>query len=209
MFAGVAPARLRRLAAGSVPRTVGAGATVARYAEPATHLIVVEAGALTATRDTAGGRRLRLGGHPAPCAVDKAAVLDGAGYTATWTATGPTRVRLVPAADFRALLDDEPAVRRHVLRHLAGQVRDRQDALVDAHYADATARVVAWLLARPGPRIPLTGAQQGLAEAIGASRVTVNRALRALARDGLIRTEPGAVVIVDRDALRRRGRTGP
>ena len=40
------------------------------------------------------------------------------------------------------------------------------------------------------------GAQECLGEAVGASRVAVNRALRALAEAGLVRIEPGAVVVL-------------
>jgi CRP-like cAMP-binding protein len=81
LFTGLDQVRLEGLAARSVVRTVDAGRIVALRGRPATHLIVVERGALTASHSTAGGRRLRLGRFAAPCAVDKAAVLDGGGHT--------------------------------------------------------------------------------------------------------------------------------
>ncbi len=186
--------RLTRLAGAAPPRTVEAGAVLAVRGEPATHLIVVEAGGVTATRATAAGRLLRLGEFPAPCAVDKSAVLDGGGHTATWLARARSRVRLVPATDFLDLLDDVPAARRHVLAHLARRPRDQQDDLVPASFADAVTRTAAWLVraAGSGGRVILPGAQAGLAEAIGMTRVSVNRALRTLAAEGLVRVEPGA-----------------
>lgn len=68
-------------------------------------------------------------------------------------------------------------------------------------------RVAGWLVhraAEEGVRVVLPGAQQGLADTLGVSRVTVNRALSSLARDGLIRTEPGAVTILAPELLTRR-----
>jgi CRP/FNR family transcriptional regulator, cyclic AMP receptor protein len=204
LFAGLDDRRLETLLRRSPVRTVTAGTVVAARGHPARRLLVVEAGALSAVRETARGRRLRLGEYPAPCTVDKAAVLGGGVHTATWFATARTRIRLVAAGDLLRLVDEVPEVRHHVLRHLAGQLRDRQDDLVRAAFGDTTARVAAWLAraaTRPGDRVLLPGAQTGLAETVGGSRVAVNRALRALAGAGLVRTEPGAVVVLAPEAL--------
>lgn len=204
LFTGLDGRRLAALLRGSTARTVPAGAVVALRGDPAGQLIVVESGALTAVRDTARGRRLRLGEFPAPCTVDKAAVLGGRTHTATWLAAARTRIRLIPAGDLLALIDEVPGVRHHVLRHLAGRLNDHRDDLVRAAFGDTTARVAGWLAraaARPGDRVVLPGCQAGLAESVGASRVAVNRALGALAAEGLLRTEPGAVVVLAPEAL--------
>jgi CRP/FNR family transcriptional regulator, cyclic AMP receptor protein len=207
------PSRLDRLAAVSPARSVGAGTVLAARGTPAGHLIVAETGGMTAVRETATGRRLRLGEFPAPCAVDKAAVLDGGDHTATWVATARSLVRMVPAAELHALVDDVPAARRHVLAHLARRVRDQQDDLVRAHVADAVTRTAAWLVRAAARRVVLPGAQEGLAEAIGTTRVTVNRALRTLADEGLVTVEPGAVVVLAPELLSLRANpddpTGP
>lgn len=198
LFAGVGTERLARLAARSAVRNVAMGEVIALRGEACAHLIVVETGALTAVYDTVEGRRMRLGEYPAPCAVDKAAVLDGGGHTATWVAAGPSRLRLVPSTEVHAVIDDVPAARSHVLAHLAGQLRHWQTETVRASLADAVTRTAAWLVdaaAVGGARIELPAGQQGLAESIGMTRVSVNRALAALAREGLVRTEPGAVVV--------------
>ena len=131
---------------------------------------------LAAVHETEDGRRRRLGEFAAPCAVDKTAVLDGGGHTATWLTSARSRLRFVPAAEFRALVD-VASVRDHVLAHLAGQLRDRQDGLV-----------------------------LGLAETLGLTRVSVNRALRTLAGEGLVRVEPGAVVVLAPELLTLRAR---
>jgi CRP/FNR family transcriptional regulator, cyclic AMP receptor protein len=205
LFAGLDGPRLASLLRRSTTRTAAAGTVLALRGDPADRLIVVESGALTAVRETTGGRRLRLGEFPAPCTVDKAAVLGGGTHTATWLAAARSRVRLVPASELLRLIDEVPAVRRQVLRHLAGRLLDSQDDLVRAAFGDTTARVAGWLARaaeRPGDRVVLPGAQTGLAEAVGASRVAVNRALGALSAAGLVRTEPGAVIVLAPEPLR-------
>ena len=174
--------------------------------EPARHLVVAETGGLTAVHETAGGRRRRLGEFPAPCAVDKAAVLDGGGHTATWVTTGRSRLRFVPAAEFLALVD-VPAVRAHVFAQLAGRLRAQQEDLVLTSFADAPTRVAAWLVRAAAPRVRLPGAQQGLAETLGLTRVSMNRALRTLAGEGLVAVEPGAVVVLAPELLALRAKS--
>lgn len=203
LLATLDPEQREQLLAAAHVRTVEAGETVAVRGEPATSLIIVETGGLTAVHETENGQRRRLGEFPAPCAIDKAAVLDGGGHTATWLATARSNLRLIPAAELLALLD-VPAARRHILNHLAAQLRDQQDDLVAASYADVQTRVAAWLVRAASTRVLLPGAQQGLAESIGATRVTVNRALRALAEDGLITIEPGAITIKNPELLAHR-----
>lgn len=115
LFAGLSADRVARLVDRSVVRTVCAGEVVALRGQRCSHLVIVESGVLTAVRDTSDGRRMRLGEYAAPCAVDKAAVLDEGGHTATWVAARPSRLRLVPVAEVHAAIDDVPTVRRHVL----------------------------------------------------------------------------------------------
>ncbi len=205
LLASLAPADIARLSTMSPPRDVPADQVVAIRGEPARHLVVAETGSLTAVHETATGRRRRLGEYTAPCAVDKAAVLDGGDHTATWVTTTRSRLRLIPAAEFLALVD-LPSVRRHVFGHLAGQLRTQQDDLVLTSFADATTRVAAWLVRAATPRVLLPGAQQGLADTLGLTRVSVNRALRSLAEGDLIRVEPGAVVVLAPELLTLRAK---
>jgi CRP/FNR family transcriptional regulator, cyclic AMP receptor protein len=89
-----------------------------------------------------------------------------------------------------ALIDDSTAVRAHVLHLPAAQARAQQHRLTDAVTLPCEARLAAWPLdaaaaeARP---VSLPGGQRELADLLGVTRVTVNRALSRLRRDGLIR----------------------
>jgi CRP/FNR family cyclic AMP-dependent transcriptional regulator len=205
LFSSLSPAYLSRLAAVSASRDVPADTVVALRGEPARHLVVAETGGLTAVHETEAGHRRRLGEFPAPCAVDKAAVLDGGGHTATWITTSRTRLLLVPAAEFLTLVD-VPTVRAHVFTHLAAQLRTAQEDVVLTSFADAPTRVAAWLVRAAAPLVRLPGAQQGLAETLGLTRVSVNRALRTLAEEGLVRVEPGAITVLAPELLTLRAK---
>jgi CRP/FNR family transcriptional regulator, cyclic AMP receptor protein len=64
--------------------------------------------------------------------------------------------------------------------------------------------VASWLLrssAEAGITVPLPGSQQVLADTLGLSRVTVNRALKALERDGVVRVARDQVVVLVPDLL--------
>lgn len=206
LFATLPPATLDHLAAVSPPRTVPANTVIALRGDPARHLVVAETGGLTAVHETASGHRRRLGEFAAPCAVDKAAVLDNAGHTATWITTAVSRLRLVPAREFLELIN-VPEVRAHVFTQLAAQLRKAQADLVLTSFADAPTRVAAWLVREATPSVALPGAQQGLAEALGLTRVSVNRALRTLTGEGLIQVERSTVLILAPELLTLRAKT--
>jgi len=175
-------------------------------------------GGVAASATTADGRVVRFGAWTGPCALDKVALLDRAGHTATFTALAPCAVRAVPRARFMALLDDSAAVRAHVFRLLAAQARAQQHRLTDAVTLPCEARLAAWLLdgLAAGGRVALPGGQRELADLLGVTRVTVNRALSRLRRDGLIRLTEGGEIEVPapellalRAAPRPQERSGP
>jgi len=211
LFATLPTVRLEWLAERCPPRDVHAGATVARFGEPARDLIVVESGTVSATYDTSDGAMVRFASVAGPAVIDKAAVLDNSVHTARWTALTDCRIRLLPVALFRELLDKEPALRGHVLRHLSEQVNRDRRARVRTAASAPVGRVADWIAESThthGNRIKLPAAQQGLGEEIGLSRITVNRALRVLADAGAIRVEPRTIVVLDARRLADAARAG-
>lgn len=200
LFAVLSPSRLQELATRLPLGDVVAGEVVAHGGHSANQLVVLESGTLTAAQDTRDGVRVRLSTVTGQCVVDKAATLGAGTHTATWTAATPCRVARLPAADLRRLIDQEPALRDHVLRHLSGEVDRQRRSRVRSASSSSLAQVAEWLAAAQrtaGGTVHLIGGQQGLGEELGLSRVTVNRALRALVAAGAIRVRPGEVDLVD------------
>ncbi|RNG33552.1 Crp/Fnr family transcriptional regulator [Streptomyces botrytidirepellens] len=212
LLAGLPEERLRALWAASAQRTCPAGQVLAAAGEPAGYLPLLLRGSVAATGTTASGRVVRFGQWSGPCALDKIAVIDGRGHTATFTALTPCTVRRLRRDRFLALVED-PApdaapVRGHVLRVLAGQARRQQERFMATATGSAEARLAAWLLEEAataaGGRVPLPGTQAELGHLLGVTRVTVNRALARLRRDGLIEVGPRSVTVLAPELLGRR-----
>ncbi|WP_243740456.1 Crp/Fnr family transcriptional regulator [Streptomyces sp. 8K308] len=207
LLAGLGADRLRELWAASVRRRHPAGQVLGHAGAPATHLLLLLRGTVAATGHTAAGRTVRHGEWTGPRALDKVAVIDGLGHTATLIAVTACEVAALPRDRFLALTDDVASVRAHVLRVLAAEARQQQARFTDAATLPAEARLAAWLLAEVAARrdtvVPL-GTQQELAEHLGLSRVTVNRALHRLRRDGLIDVARRTVRVPAPELLRLR-----
>ena len=205
MLAQVTGERLSQLAQAHPVRRFTAGSVLIHQGAPATRLLMMLDGQASAVMDHASGTRSRYPLMTAPCVIDKAAVLAAGTYQATWVATTPGRVLVLSATAFWALLSEEHQVREHVLRYLAVQVGQTRAALAASATGPALTRLARWLLTASGldarPTIALPAGQQGLAEELGLSRVTVNRALQRLARAGAISLRPRAIIILDRTGL--------
>jgi CRP-like cAMP-binding protein len=190
--------RLRALWELSVPRAYASGEILRSEGAPADHLLVLLDGRSSASSVPPAGACCAAT-YAGPCALDKVALIDGAGHTATFTAVTPCAVRALPRTRFLALVDDSAAVRAHVLRVLAAQARSQQRRLTDTATLPAEARLAAWLLERLADEGHVAlpgGGQRELADLLGVTRVTVNRALSRLRRDGLIGAAPDGEVRV-------------
>lgn len=207
MLAHATGDRLRQLAAAHPVRHIRAGSALLRQGAPATHLLIMLDGQASAVVNHQAGERSRYPLMTGPCVIDKAAVLAAGTYPATWVATTPGRVLTLSAAAFWTLLRQQPPVREHVLRYLARQVGQNRDALAARNLGTSVSRLAHWLLAATasgsGAAVRLPAGQQGLAEELGLSRVTVNRALRQLARTGIISVRPRAIIVCDPAKLGR------
>jgi len=109
-----------------------------------------------------------------------------------WTATAVTEVRAV-IVDRSQLLDwiaEYPAMKDRLLRLLARRLRRTTSTLADLTFIDAPARVAKQLL--------------GLAQLVGATRETVNKALSDFSSRGWIRVDGKSVLISDSERLARR-----
>ena len=207
MLTGV---RLRELWARSRLHRYAARQVLCNAGDPATHLLLLLHGRVAATVTTFAGRIVRFGDFAAPCALDKVAVIDGRGHTATLTALTACAVRSLPRDLFYTLVDSAPAARRHVLRVLADQARLEQERFAATATSSTETRLAVWLLEQAGrtsdSRVTLPGSQESLADLLGVTRVTISRALTRLRRDGLIIVGRGRIDIVAPELLKLRAR---
>ena len=112
-------------------------------------------------------------------------------------------------------LDGRPEVALHLLRALAQRLRRANDVMADLVFTDVPGRVAKQLLDladRFGEKLPdglhvnhdLT--QEELAQLVGASRETVNKALADFVARGWLQLSAKSVLLVDPDRLRKRAR---
>jgi CRP-like cAMP-binding protein len=112
-------------------------------------------------------------------------------------------------------LTGRPDVSRQLLRALARRLRRTNENLADLVFSDVPGRVAKALLdlserfgrlTEDGLRVAHDLTQEELAQLVGASRETVNKALADFASRGWLRLEARAVVLLDIDRLRKRAR---
>lgn len=208
LFEGLPADVLDRLANLSRVRTYPRGQILASEGDPGDHLIVLETGQLRISRYSSSGVEAVLAVVDAPAAVGELALLDGGPRDATITAQQPVSVRLVPRPVFQDLIQHEPRAVEGLLRTLAGLVRAGNSRHADIIGLDVPARLARWLLRRIGNRPPVVGdvvvmtqSQSDLAAEIGATRSTVNRALRELTERGIIAIQGTNVTLLKPDRL--------
>jgi CRP/FNR family transcriptional regulator, cyclic AMP receptor protein len=135
--------------------------------------------------------------------------------TATAVAVVDTTLMSLGHEALDELLSGRPAVAESLLAALAQRLRRTNESLADLVFSDVPGRVAKALLdlstrfgvqADDGLHVTHDLTQEELAQLVGASRETVNKALADFASRGWIRLEARAVVIHDVDRLARRAR---
>ncbi len=143
------------------------------------------------------------------------ALFDPSPRTATATAVSETRLVGLKHENLKELLQTRPEVAMQLLQALARRLRRTNESLADLVFSDVPGRVAKALLdladrfGRPAPDgvlVPHELTQEELAQLVGASRETVNKALAEFVQRGWLRLEARAVVILDINRLRQRSR---
>jgi CRP/FNR family cyclic AMP-dependent transcriptional regulator len=142
-------------------------------------------------------------------------LFDPGARTATATAVAESQLIALGHDDLNLFLSSRPAVAATLLAALARRLRRTNEALADLVFTDVPGRVAKALLdlsarfgrpAEDGVLVPHDLTQEELAQLVGASRETVNKALADFASRGWIKLEARAVLVMDVERLRRRAR---
>lgn len=209
LFAEFSPEMLDSLARSSRVRTYPKGQVICSEDDPGDSLIVLEQGQARVSRYTTTGQEVVLSVVDAPAAFGELALIDGAPRSATVTATSPVTLRLIERSAFLEAVERQPALAVSLLRSLAGMVRGTNERLADLLTLDVPGRLAKWLLSRSAEQPPGVGSvvpfgisQSDLAADLGATRVSVNRALKTFERSGAIAVERDQIVLLKPDLLR-------
>lgn len=191
------------------------GDLICARGEPAEQWIACAKGAVRVSSTTLTGKLITLTYVEPGIWFGDIAMFDGDRRTHDAYAHGPTTVLCVARADFQKILDAHPELYQALLklqarrlRLLFGQVEDLNTLPLRARLARQLSHLVRSygvpsLSSDDEVRITLQLAQEELAQLLGASRQRVNQELKTMEREGVIRIEPGGLVVRDRPALLR------
>ena len=209
-FASLDPASLARLAAEAAERRCAAGELVLAEGEPCQGLSFVVSGRVDAFKLSEDGREqvLRILGPGRT--FNDVPVFDGGPNPAGVAALEESIVGLLSAARIHALLRERPDVAAAVIRLLAVRLRAMTEMVEDLALRGVSARVARLLLQCSRGTPPLAeGAgdhcahltQQQLATMTGTVREVVQRALKALEREGAIELARGRIRVLTPEIL--------
>ena len=183
--------------------------------DPGDRLYVVVDGKMKLGRTSGDGRENLLAILGPGEMFGELSLFDPGPRTASATAVTEARLLGLGHDDLQPWLRHNPEVAGQLLSALARRLRRTNEAMADLVFSDVPGRVAKALLdlARrfgvqrdDGVHVTHDLTQEELAQLVGASRETVNKALADFQQRGWIRHEARAVVLRDVDRLSRRSR---
>ena len=193
------------------------GDLIVARGEPPDQWIACARGAVRVSSTTLTGKQITLTYVEPGIWFGDVAIFDGDRRTHDAYAHGATTILNVARADFQKILLQHAELYEALLklqarriRLLFGQVEDLNTLPLRARLAKQISHLVRSygqpsLSSNDEWRITLQLAQEELAQLLGASRQRVNQELKTMEREGVIRVEPGGLVVCDRHALLRIG----
>ena len=178
-------------------------------------LYVVLDGKIKLTRTAADGRENLLSVIGPGEMFGELSLFDPRPRTQTATALTDSKMAALDHQALREWVTDRPDMALHLLRALAQRLRRTNEVMTDLVFTDVPGRVAKALLdladrfglQRPdGLQVNHDLTQEELAQLVGASRETVNKALADFVSRGWIQLSAKSVLLVDPERLRRRAR---
>ena len=194
---------------------IGRGDVLFHEGDSGDRLYVVTDGKIKLGRTSADGRENLLAILGPGQMFGELSLFDPGPRSATATAVTPCTLMSLGHDELLRWLEDQPSVARALLHQLAARLRKTSDVVADLVFSDVPGRVAKALLdlsrrfgrtADDGIHVHHDLTQEELAQLVGASRETVNKALADFASRGWLRLEARSVVILDVERLRRRAR---
>lgn len=194
---------------------LGRGQTLFNEGDEGDRLYVILSGKVKLTRTAMDGRENLLGVLGPSEMFGELSLFDPRPRTASAVAVTDAVLAGLGHDDLRPFLSSRPHVSLQLLKALAARLRRTNDVMADLVFTDVPGRVAKALLelaekfgkeGEDGLHVHHDLTQEELAQLVGASRETVNKALAEFALRGWLRIEAKAVVLLDVERMRRRAR---
>jgi CRP/FNR family cyclic AMP-dependent transcriptional regulator len=178
-------------------------------------LYIIITGKIKLTKAAPDGRENLLSVHGPGEMFGELSLFDPVPRTASATAVTDAELAGLAHDDVRAWLSTRPEVAMHLLQALAQRLRRINEVKADLVFTDVPGRVAKALLDlaerfgvpnSEGIQVNHDLTQEELAQLVGASRETVNKALADFAARGWVQLAAKSVLVVDTDRLRKRAR---
>lgn len=215
LFQGVAAEARDALTAAMVFGDFSRGETVFGEGEQGDTLYIVLSGKIKIGRRAADGRENMLSVMGPADMFGELSLFDPGPRTASATVLTDARLASLAHVSLRPWITNRPEIAELLLQVLARRLRRTNDALADLIFTDVPGRVAKALLGladrfgtaeADGMRVHHDLTQEELAQLVGASRETVNKALADFSARGWMRVDSRAVTILDAERLARRAR---
>lgn len=204
-FSGLDASALAQVARAAIRRVYGPEQVVFIEGEPCSGLYIVERGWLKAVKIGLDGREQTLQTLGSGDVFNAISVFTDAPNQATVEALEETTLWLVPRNAMLRLLDENPSLAQLVIQDLAGRVQHLISLVEDLSLRSVEARLARLLLEHSegeGVQRRRWATQSEMASRLGTVPDVLNRALRKLAEQGMIRVARHQIQILDKEGLK-------
>ncbi len=215
MFAALDPEAAAALRASMDIVSLNKGQVLFNEGERGERLYIITDGKMKLGHTSSDGRESLLAVLGPGELLGELSLFDPGPRTATATALTETSLMGLGHSALRPWLTGRPEVAEALLGALAQRLRRTNEQMADLVFSDVPGRVAKTLLelgekfGRPLPdgiHVTHDMTQEELAQLVGASRETVNKALADFAARGWIRLESRSVILIDPERLDRRSK---
>jgi CRP-like cAMP-binding protein len=215
LFAALDVEGAAALRASLVERNVVKGEVLFAEGEPGDRMYVIVEGKVKLGQTSVDGRESLLAVLGPAEMFGELSLFDPGARTSTATALTDAIVLGLGNDQLRPWLAGRPEVAAALLQALARRLRRTNEAMADLVFSDVPGRVAKALMelgekfgtiTPDGLMVTHDMTQEELAQLVGASRETVNKALADFAQRGWIRLESRQVLILDVERLGKRAR---
>ena len=213
IFQGVDPVAVNNLIKDLETIRFGRGTTIFEEGDPGSRLYVITSGKVKLARHANDGRENLLQVMGPSDMFGELSIFDPGPRTSSAVCVTDVQTATMNADQLREWLASHPEIAEQLLRVLARRLRRTNNNLADLIFTDVPGRVAKTILQlanRFGQhengvlRVNHDLTQEEIAQLVGASRETVNKALATFAHRNWIQLEGKSIVILQTEALARR-----